>query len=323
MSPYRFPDGTTVQNEGERSGVSNGTSYGPSVTLLRGLQESINTVYIDMTMSTKNGAQKIRDTAVKMGIPDKPSLQAVSGIALGSAPVSPIDIANGYSTVANGGMEHPWYVVQKVTDAQGHELWSHQDQQTQALTPQVAADVSYAMQQVVAGGTGVNALQLGRPAAGKTGTATDTAGDIVTSWFSGFTPQVATAVMYVRGNGRQPINGYLPSYFGADFPTRTWTQVMQQITKDMPKVAFPAPGNVQPTDTSGTHLVYVPPPPSPSAQTATPDQTPPAPTDTTQPQPQPQPQVQPQPQQGQGGQQGLLGGVLGGIVYVGTRRRRR
>ena len=39
------------------------------------------------------------------------------------------------------------------------------------------------------------------------------------SWFVGYTPQVATAVMYVRGKGNEALNGYLPTYFGADYPT--------------------------------------------------------------------------------------------------------
>jgi len=68
-SPYVFPDGTKIHNEGEASGISNGTSYGPRVTLLQGLIQSINTVYVDMTNSTPHGARKVRDMAIKMGVP--------------------------------------------------------------------------------------------------------------------------------------------------------------------------------------------------------------------------------------------------------------
>ena len=48
-----------------------------------------------------------------------------------------------------------------------------------------------------------NALGLGRPAAGKTGTATNDDGDVSSSWFVGYTPQVATAVMYVARQGQR------------------------------------------------------------------------------------------------------------------------
>ena len=50
------------------------------------------------------------------------------------------------------------------------------------------SDVSYALQQVVSDGTGTAALALGRPAAGKTGTATNGDGNVSSSWFVGYTP---------------------------------------------------------------------------------------------------------------------------------------
>ncbi|MGN6781943.1 MAG: transglycosylase domain-containing protein [Marmoricola sp.] len=297
-SPYTFPDGTQVHNEGERSGEANGHSYGSAVSLLQGLIESINTVYIDLTASTPNGPEKIRQTAVKMGIPDRSSLVANAGIALGSAPESPVDMANGYATVANGGVEHDVFIIKKVTDAGGKVLWQHHADDHRAISKDVAADVSYAMQQVVKQGTGARAQALGRPAAGKTGTATNDKGDVVTAWFSGFTPQVSTAVMYVRGNGRQPLQGYMPSYFGADYPAETWTAIMQGISQGMPVESFPPPAYVTGTPPTSGHAPYVPPPttsapaPRPSkspkakpTKTAAPSPTPVAPTPSPQPTP--------------------------------------
>ena len=46
------------------------------------------------------------------------------------------------------------------------------------------------------------------------------------SWFVGYTPQLATAVSYTRGDGNDPLDGYLDTYFGADYPTETWTAYM-------------------------------------------------------------------------------------------------
>lgn len=299
-----------IQNEGEASGVRNGTSYGRNVTLLEGLRESINTVFVDMTMSTPDGANKIKDMAVAMGVPaDAPGLVSDNGgrtktapatISLGSVSVSPVDIANTYATVANGGMAHPWYMVSKVTDSTGKVLWTHQNKQTQAMSQQVAADVSYAMQNVVKSGTGRNALALGRPAAGKTGTATSANNqDVITSWFAGFTPQVATAVMYLRtdpksGGSYLPLNGYMPSYFGADYPTRTWTAVMKGVLQGTSTQQFSGAGNVPATNNSNGHQVYTPP-----TRTATPTPTPtqetPTPTPTPTPSPSPSPVHKPTP----------------------------
>src|SRR5262249_29452912 len=150
-----------------------------------------------------------------------------------------------YATIANGGQRADVHVIDKVTDADGKVLYQWKPHTTQAVRPDIDKDVSYAMQQVVQHGTGQNALALGRPAAGKTGTATNDAGDVSSSWFVGFTPQLSTAVMYVRGNGNGALNDWLPSfngaagYFGAGYPTATWTAVMKQDLLGQPVEKFP------------------------------------------------------------------------------------
>ena len=80
----------------------------------------------------------------------------------------------------------------------------------------------------------------------------------------GYTPQVATAVMYVRGKGNEPLNGYLPGYFGGDYPTATWRAVMQAVLEGLEVRGLPAS---RPSSTvrrpSDGHAPYTPPPPSP------------------------------------------------------------
>ena len=242
-SPYLFPNGGgKVVNEGP----GNGNSYGAKVPLLKATEQSINTAFVDLTASMSNGPQKIRDQAVKMGVPRKaPGLKATSGISLGSLTINPIDMANSYGTIADGGNAKPWYVISKVTDATGRNRYKVPSKTTRAVPKNVDRDVSYALQQVVQAGTGRNALALGRPAAGKTGTATNAKGDVSSSWFVGYTPQLSTAVMYVRGNGNGALNGYLPSYFGADYPTRTWTEAVRETLKNAPVLQFPPPANLK------------------------------------------------------------------------------
>ena len=112
------------------------------------------------------------------------------------------------------------------------------------LDPDIAADTSFALQQVVKSGTGRAALGLGRPAAGKTGTATNGDDDVSSAWFVGYTPQIATGVMYVRGKGQEQLDGWLPQYFGGSYPARTWTAIMQALMADLPVEAFPPPAYV-------------------------------------------------------------------------------
>jgi len=281
-SPYTFPDGSKVVNEGE----GGGTDYGAKVSLTTATQKSINTAFIDMTQAMDNGPKKIRDMAVAMGLPDKPALEANAGISLGSAPQSPIDMANAYSTIADGGLHHDWFVVSKVTRASnGEVLYTAPRKTNRVVSADITDDTSYAMQQVVKAGTGVKAQRIGRPAAGKTGTATNDNGDVVTSWFVGFTPQVSTAVMYVRGNGRKPLDGWLPSYFGADYPTATWAATMSALMEGQPVENFPPPANLDGNAPSAGHDPYTPPPPKPK-KTKTPKPSP-TPGPTTPPPPAP------------------------------------
>jgi membrane peptidoglycan carboxypeptidase len=96
----------------------------------------------------------------------------------------------------------------------------------------------------VKGGTGTNALALGRPAAGKTGTATNDANETTAAWFTGYTPQVSTSVVYTSGKGNEALSGWLPDAFGSGYPTRTWTDAMKAIVGDLPVENFPPPANV-------------------------------------------------------------------------------
>ena len=244
-SPYHFPGSSaTVVNEGSNGG----NDYGAKISLLTATEQSVNTAFVDLTESMDNGPQKIKETAVKMGIPtDAPGLDAVATISLGSATINPIDMANSYGTIAADGKAKSWYAVSEVTDPNGTVRYRAPHKTTRVLADDLDRDTSYALQQVVQHGTGQNALALGRPAAGKTGTATNDKGDVSSSWFVGYTPQLATAVMYVRGDGNDALNGYLPSYFGADYPTRTWTETMRETLDGAPVLHFPPPANVKAT----------------------------------------------------------------------------
>jgi membrane peptidoglycan carboxypeptidase len=283
-SPYTLPGGGTIVNEGEGTG----TNYGSAISLLTATEQSVNTAYADLTVSMPDGPQKILDTAVDMGVPRKtPGLEPNVGIALGSATVSPVTMANAYATIANNGVHHDWFMIKKVTRASDHKVLYRAPRKTdRALPEDIDRDVSYALQQVVQKGTGRNALALGRPAAGKTGTATNDNGDVSSSWFVGFTPQVSTAVMYVRGKGNEALNGYMPSYFGADYPTNTWRAVMSSLMSGLPVESFPPPANVDGTAPATGHAPYTPPPPPPPK---------PSPTKSEKPKPTPKPKPKPSP----------------------------
>jgi membrane peptidoglycan carboxypeptidase len=262
--------GTEVENQGD-------TDYGSRVSLLKATESSINTAFVDLTEALDDGPESIIETANDMGIPPleptkktrgfpnrTPGLEPNGVVALGAQTVSPINMANGYATIANGGVAAEPYIIEEVVDADGEDPYKHKVSTHDAIEEDVAADVSYAMQQVVQSGSGTAALALGRPAAGKTGTATKTGGAVSSSWFAGFTPQLSTAVMYVRGVGNGQLDGWLPEYFGGSYPAETWTAIMQRAMEGLEIEEFPEPALLEEDDPpSDEHAPYTPPPPPP------------------------------------------------------------
>ncbi|KAA1415415.1 penicillin-binding protein [Nocardioides humilatus] len=277
-SPYEFPDGSDVINEFD-------TDYG-RVNMIKATEDSINTAYIDLTESMEDGPQKVIDAAVSMGIPPaepaRPAfgfpdftdgLQAIPGVTLGFQTVSPINMANAYATVANGGVAAEPFIIEKVVDQNDDVRYDHKVQDHRALPEDIASDVSYAMQEVVKAGTAAGSLSgFAWPAAGKTGTATNGRGEVSSAWFAGYTAQLATAVMYVRGDGTEQLKGWLPEYFGGAYPARTWRAVMERDMAGLDPVEFPEPAYVDGDAPDDGHEPFTPKPsPTKTKETETPE----------------------------------------------------
>ncbi len=260
---------TVGDAEIENQGDSGGSSFG-RVTLARATAKSINTAFVDLTQqmggqggNIETGAGKVLKAAQDAGIPARvtDNIGKVAVTPLGFAPVPPIDMANAYATVAAGGVRADWYMIQKVSDPQGQSLYKHKVEAKRTIDKDVAGDTIQAMRGVTApGGTGANGITV-CPTAGKTGTAT--AGEdpkdqhVSSSWFAGYTPKLATAVMYNRGKGNEDLEGYLQPFFGGTFPAMTFKAYMDAALDPTSCGSFIAPGNI--TATKGG--VYQAPPP--------------------------------------------------------------
>jgi membrane peptidoglycan carboxypeptidase len=283
-SPLELPDGTQVENQGEGFG----SDQGAKINLIRATEKSVNTAYVDLTLALPDGPKDVVSMAQKLGIPknkgfnsmdrlrNSPGLEANTTVALGSASVSPINMANAYATIANGGERAGVYMIERVVDRTGEVRYRHKVHTKPVLDEDIAADVSYALQKVVEtpDASGTNAQALGRPAAGKTGTAT--AGDdshVSSSWFVGYTPQMSTAVMYVRGKGQETLEDYLVPFYGGQYPTMTWTAVMSRILEGEPIEDFPPPANVDGDAPEDGHAPYTPKPKPTKTKTTAPPTT--------------------------------------------------
>jgi len=250
--------GAEFSNQGEGGGVS----YG-DISLLTATENSVNTAYVNLVDSMPDGVNQVIDTASAMGIPrDAPGLDPSLSIVLGSATISPIDMANAYGTIAAGGVAKDAFLIESVRSTQGGRTYTHREDTTQAISEEVAADTSYALQQVTSVGTGTAANVIGRPVAGKTGTATTDGGHVRSSWFVGYTPQLATAVMYSRGNGNEPLDGYLDTFYGGEHPADTWAAVMSRALAGAEVLPFPEPAFID--QTAEGHSPTPTPTPTPS-----------------------------------------------------------
>jgi membrane peptidoglycan carboxypeptidase len=240
-SPFKFPGGS-IRNEFN-------TSYGKKISLYDGLEQSINTVFVDMTLQV--GPAKVRDAMVRAGIPnDAPGLNNFPLVGLGVASIRPTEVADAYATLCAGGIHAEQHIVDSVKGANGGVIPLRKTEKSvdPVFAKPVVADVVRAMEYVVNGpnGTGARARALGRPVAGKTGTHQS-----LTAWFNGCTPQIAASVDYFRGDGTDSLDGVggLPTFFGAVYPTQTWTAFMAGALKGKPVKDFNLGAGVKGTAT--------------------------------------------------------------------------
>jgi len=303
-SPLLDDDGEQItENQGETGGGDFG-----QIPLSTATAKSVNTAFVDLTIQMaggmdadwSKGAEKVLKAANEAGIPASltDTWEKVANVSLGTNPVPPVDMANAYATLAAGGKRADWYVIESVKNYQGDTMHQHEVKTEQAIPEDVVADTISALQGVVRGGSGTLAATV-CPTAGKTGTATAGADDdqhVSSSWFAGFTPKLATTVMYNRGVGNEDLEGYmLPTFFGGQTPAKTFKAYMNSAVDSSKCGTFPAPANIQ-ADKGTTYTPPAPKPtkkpkPKPEGTMKTPEPTTPAPTtpEPTVPPPAPEP----------------------------------
>jgi penicillin-binding protein 1A len=187
--------------------------------------QSDNSVYIQLAADL--GPDKIADTAHDLGIRTK--LNGYCGETLGGLElgVSPLEMANAYATIANGGWRNRPTAITRVTFPDGHSELPRRwrVRRVKAFEDGVTYEAVKILEANIQAGTGTHAA-IGCPAGGKTGT-TDRNTD---AWFVGFTPRLSTAVWVGYPNDRTEMNGL---YFGRNvdggtYPADIWGAYMSQ-----------------------------------------------------------------------------------------------
>lgn len=223
--------------------------YGPT-PVRTGLIKSRNLVSIRLLQET--GLPFALDYLPRFGFEASQLPNALS-LALGSASVTPLQLATGYSVFANGGYRVQPFYIDHIIDRRGEVVYQAapvvaQDNtpvaddaaKTQAMhaapaaiTPQNAYLITDALKAVIQQGTGRRAKALGRQdLAGKTGTTNDQ----VDAWFSGYNPDLVTTVWVGFDNSQQSLYEY-----GSKAALPIWMQYMREALAGTPDVSMPEP----------------------------------------------------------------------------------
>lgn len=153
-------------------------------------------------------------------------------ISLGSNSVKLFEMTRAYGVFANGGFRVEPYAIERVESSRGTVLYEARKARTsKVLNINTAATMTAIMKTVIQSGTG-RAANIGKPAAGKTGT-TD---DCKDAYFIGFTPDVVTGVWV--GNDDNSKMGELT---GGTVPAKIWRDVMLVATEPYGNTDFEYP----------------------------------------------------------------------------------
>jgi penicillin-binding protein 1A len=222
-TPVSYPDGYEYYSPQNYDG-----SFSGPITIRRALEVSRNVPAVRIGQDI--GLNKVIDACRTMGI--RTPIEPVVSLPLGAVDLTPLEMAGGYATFASNGWYSETTMIVQVTDSMGNVLLDNTPKPQLVLDPWATASLNSVLQGVISQGTGT-AAQIGRPAAGKTGT-TSSERDI---WFVGYVPQLSVAVW--AGN-----DNYTPVGRGATgggFIAPIWRDFMEQALRGVPVENFRSP----------------------------------------------------------------------------------
>ena len=208
-----------------------------TMNLIDATANSVNTIFAQLVSNV--GPPAVVRMAHRLGI--QSTLLPVCSITLGTQAVSPLEMTTAYATLAARGVRHDAQAVESVRTSTGKDVPYPVSKPHVAVSQEVADEVTYALQAVTQKGTGV-AASIGRPIAGKTGTAER----FVDAWFCGFVPQLATCVWVGFPHREIPmdyVEGYAPVY-GGTIPAAIWHDFMGSALANTPPESFATPSAV-------------------------------------------------------------------------------
>lgn len=224
-SPVGYPDGYEMYYPQNYDG-----SFSGAISIRQALAVSRNVPAVKLGQEV--GLNKVIEVVRTIGI--RSPIEPVISLPLGSVDLTPLEMAGAYATFANNGWHSETTFIVQVTDSSGNVLLDNTPKPQLVLDPWASAALNDVLQDVIYRGTATSA-NIGRPAAGKTGT-TSSERDI---WFVGYVPQLSTAV-WVGNDDYSPI-GYGAT--GGTYVAPIWRNFMSRALQDVPVENFRPPSD--------------------------------------------------------------------------------
>ncbi|UJF24997.1 penicillin-binding protein 1B [Suttonella sp. R2A3] len=217
--------------------MGNGTVWSPKnyskrnhgqVMLIDGLVKSYNipTARIALNLGISDVVSTMKRLGGRDDIPTYPS------VSLGTVHFTPMEIAQMYETLANGGYYTPLRAIREITSQDGEVIQRFPLSNTKAIEPGPHYLITKAMQEIPRRGTARSMSSKIDPSlniAGKTGT-TDNYRD---SWFAGYSGNVLS-VVWVGNDQNKPTK-----LSGSSGALRVWMDVMKNMPLKPLNVAKP------------------------------------------------------------------------------------
>ena len=227
--------------------------YYGALTLRKGLELSRNTMTVRLAQGV--GMTRIADLAERLGVTK--NMDKVLAMALGSGETTVYRMAAAYSAFVNGGRLVQPHLIEMVQDRNGKAIWRSDRRDCercdtgfggaesprilrtgdQAMDPITAYQITSMLEGVVQRGTATQALSLGKPVGGKTGTTND----YRSAWFMGFSPHLVVGV-YIGFDDNRTLGN---NETGAVAAVPIFVDFMGEALKDRPAEPFKAPDNAK------------------------------------------------------------------------------